>query len=370
MVALAVTWTVVSAAAGQPLAVPAKVLERTEPVFPLQARAAGIEGDVRFRADITSTGTVERVEILSVPQADVGFEAAVTTAVSRWRFSPGLLRGAPVPSEYRGTLSFSLRLPGQAIFAASSKDAWTAVLDLFRQFKIPVETRDNVNQLVKSGRVRYLALPLPDLASISRPPGFRPERLTIHVFVTPGIEPARVSIGSVTELEPIASNDTRNYKSYDPDPVARWFFEELSRRLGARMEMLAASAERRAEQARTLMPVGLTDACATAPAKLVPRSAKTSGSGVVTAPERLYRVEPDYPRELAEARTGGLVIFHGEITEHGTLINPEMTSPANAPPAFVAAAQLAFAQWRFFPPKENGCPARVEGVFTVQFTVK
>src|SRR5688500_7664478 len=99
--------------AGAQMAVPAKVIERREPVFPDEARRSGVEGDVTFRAAIDANGRVERIDIDSVPEPDLGFEEAVRAAVSRWRFAAARLRDAPVASEYAATLRFTLSLPGQ-----------------------------------------------------------------------------------------------------------------------------------------------------------------------------------------------------------------------------------------------------------------
>jgi len=64
-------------AAGSQVAVPARVLERLEAEYPSEAKAAGVAGDVRFRAVVDATGRVESVEILSVPESGLGFEEAV-----------------------------------------------------------------------------------------------------------------------------------------------------------------------------------------------------------------------------------------------------------------------------------------------------
>jgi hypothetical protein len=288
--------------------------------------------------------------------------------VSRWRFSPALLRGNAVASDYFGTLRFDLNLPGQGILSASSKDAWRAVREMLRQLKVPVEKVDDANQTVTSGRVRYVALPLPPPASLGLPPGFQPERLILHIYVTPGMEPARVSVGSVLQVEPIASNDARHLTAYGLNAIGGWFLEELARRMGARMAVMSASAERRAAQARELMPPGLTDPCATTPAQLL--DPQTTTPAQVSLPRKIYGLQPNYPKDQIEANKTAQIKFHGEITEHGTLINPTMTEPANAPASFVAAAQLAFGQWRFAPSQVQGCPARTNGTFTSTFNLK
>ncbi|MBM3820837.1 MAG: hypothetical protein FJW14_17725 [Acidimicrobiia bacterium] len=65
-----------------------------------------------------------------------------------------------------------------------------------------------------------------------------------------------------------------------------------------------------------------------------------------------------------------MIAFHGQITEHGTLVNPTMTEPADAPRSFVTSAQLAFGLWRFSPGQAQGCPVRVNATFESSFRLK
>jgi TonB family protein len=353
--------------------VPAKVIERGEPVFPDAARRSGVEGDVKFRAAIDANGRVERVEIDSVPEPDLGFEEAVRAAVSRWQFAAARLRDAPVASEYAATLRFTLSLPGQGMLSSSSHDTWTAVRAMMRRLKIPVDKADDSMQLLTSGPFRYTAVPLPDAATLSAPPGFRPDRVRLHIYVTPGMQPARVAVGSVMDLEAIASNDRRRLTVYGHEVIARWMLTTLAQRMGVRTEALAASADRRAEQSRALMPAGLTDPCSIKPAQLMATTAAATAQPnlpTVKPPRLLDRVEPMYPSDQLDARKRALIVFTGEITEHGTLVNPTMTAPADAPASFVSAAQLAFGLWRYAPPEAQGCPVRVNATFTSSFTLK
>jgi TonB family protein len=360
------------AIAAEQVAEPARGLERSEPTFPLAARQSGVEGDVPFRATIDASGRLERVDIESVPQPDLGFEEATRAAVSRWRFAPAVLRGLPTASEYKGTLRFTLTLPGEAMLSAPSRETWEAARAMVRDLKIPVEKADDRSQLVTSGPVRYIALKLPDASSLGLPRGFRPDRLTLHVYVTPGMQPARVAVGSVMDIESIAQNDLRRFRVYGHEAVARWFLAELAQRMGVRMEAMAASAERRASQSQALMPPGLNDPCSTATAQLVNTSnagGARSANGA-TLPKLIHEEKPTYPKDQLEARKVANIVFHGEITEHGTLVHPTMTEPADAPVSFVESAQLAFGLWRFNPGQAQGCPVGTNAVFESSFKLR
>ena len=348
------------------------MIERADAAFPEPAKRAGVEGEVRFRAALDAAGRLQRVDIDAVPEPGLGFEEATGAALARWKFAPAKLRGVPVESEYAGSLHFELTLPGEAMFSASSLDTWTAMRAMVREMRIPVDLATDRTQLLTSGPVRYLALKVADPASLALPLGFTPNRITFHVYVAPGIEPAHVAVGTIMDIEPIASTDHRRFTVYGHEALSRWFLTELGRRLGVRMEWTAASAERRAQQAQALMPSGLSDPCSTAPAPLLQVSPVTGiqSAARVTAPKLMHEVKPPYPQDQLEARKMATIIFKGEITEHGTLVHPTMTEPANASPSFVASAQLAFGLWRFSPAQTNGCRVRVNGIFRSEFTIK
>jgi protein TonB len=75
------------------------------PVYPVAARVAHVEGVVIIEATIDEQGNVTRTQLLrSLPLLD---EAAVA-AVRRWKFSPTLLNGAPVPIVMTVTVNFTL----------------------------------------------------------------------------------------------------------------------------------------------------------------------------------------------------------------------------------------------------------------------
>jgi protein TonB len=75
-------------------------------VYPALARAGNIEGIVILEAVINVRGEVERLRVLrSVPLLD----GAALDAVQRWRYTPTLLNGVPVPVLITITVRFSLR---------------------------------------------------------------------------------------------------------------------------------------------------------------------------------------------------------------------------------------------------------------------
>jgi protein TonB len=84
---------------------PPQRLVSVPPVYPLAARAAHKEGLVIIEATIDEQGNVTQTRLLrSIPLLD---DAAVA-AVQRWKFSPTLLNGVPVPIVMTVTVNFTL----------------------------------------------------------------------------------------------------------------------------------------------------------------------------------------------------------------------------------------------------------------------
>ena len=69
-------------------------------LYPPQAMAAGIEGRVLVRYDVTIEGRVENARIESAAPAGY-FETAALAAVRSWRFRPPLERGKPAAAPNR-----------------------------------------------------------------------------------------------------------------------------------------------------------------------------------------------------------------------------------------------------------------------------
>ena len=87
---------------------PPQFLSGPDLVYPPAARAAGIEGHVVVRYDVTAAGTVANPRIVESEPAGT-FDAAALTALSRWRFRPRIDDGQPVSAPNRvSTLRFRL----------------------------------------------------------------------------------------------------------------------------------------------------------------------------------------------------------------------------------------------------------------------
>ena len=87
---------------------PPQFLSGPDLVYPPAARAAGIEGHVVVRYDVTAGGAVANAEVVESEPAGT-FDAAALASLSRWRFRPRIENGRAVPAPNRvSTLRFRL----------------------------------------------------------------------------------------------------------------------------------------------------------------------------------------------------------------------------------------------------------------------
>jgi len=87
----------------------AEILVRpVEPIYPLLAQQANVQGSVVLLARIDKDGSVGSVQVVS--GTDILANAAVE-AVKQWRFKPRNEAGQPNPAETRITVNFTISTP-------------------------------------------------------------------------------------------------------------------------------------------------------------------------------------------------------------------------------------------------------------------
>jgi TonB family protein len=79
------------------------LVRKVQPVYPPEALRMRLEGSVILEANITESG---QVEDLSVVSGHPMLAKAATAAVSQWRYSPYLLNGTPIRKQTRITINF------------------------------------------------------------------------------------------------------------------------------------------------------------------------------------------------------------------------------------------------------------------------
>jgi TonB family protein len=84
---------------------PPRLIEGSDPIYPLAAREARVEGTMLVRCVITTRGTLQRCRVLkSLPY----LEQPVLEALAHRRYTPVLFQGRPVDVEYVIPLRFEL----------------------------------------------------------------------------------------------------------------------------------------------------------------------------------------------------------------------------------------------------------------------
>jgi periplasmic protein TonB len=81
------------------------LIRRVQPVYPILARNARIQGKVLLQAIISKEGKIEQLQVISGPPMLV---SAALDAVRQWRYRPYILNGEPVEVETQVTVNFVL----------------------------------------------------------------------------------------------------------------------------------------------------------------------------------------------------------------------------------------------------------------------
>jgi protein TonB len=83
----------------------AQLIHRVEPMYPALARQIHHEGRVELRALISTTGTIESLEVIS---GDPLLIQSALVAVREWRYRPTILNGRPIEVDTRITVIYTL----------------------------------------------------------------------------------------------------------------------------------------------------------------------------------------------------------------------------------------------------------------------
>jgi len=78
-----------------------------QPLYPIRAKRAGIEGWVKVIFVVNTKGLVEKLQIIEARPENV-FDQSVIRCLSAWRFSPGVYEGEPVNTLVGTTIKFEL----------------------------------------------------------------------------------------------------------------------------------------------------------------------------------------------------------------------------------------------------------------------
>lgn len=83
------------------------IIHKVEPEYTQEAKDAGIEGAVFLRVEITAEGYARNMQVKK--SLDPGLDANAITAISQWRFKPGMKDGEPVAVYANIEVNFHLK---------------------------------------------------------------------------------------------------------------------------------------------------------------------------------------------------------------------------------------------------------------------
>jgi TonB family protein len=83
----------------------AQLIRQDMPIYPVEAKRAGIQGNVIFHAIIGKDGSIQDLELI---EGQCALSAAASDAVQKWRYKPTLLQGEPVAVDTTITVVFTL----------------------------------------------------------------------------------------------------------------------------------------------------------------------------------------------------------------------------------------------------------------------
>ena len=82
-----------------------KLVSSVAPVYPQLAAANHVEGEVKIQAEINASGKVTSTKVLSGP---ILLRSAAVNAVRQWKYSPAMLDGKAISTQYVVTVRFRL----------------------------------------------------------------------------------------------------------------------------------------------------------------------------------------------------------------------------------------------------------------------
>jgi len=319
---------------------PPKLLKSVDPVYPEEARKAGIEGTVVVEATTDERGRVQSVRVLkSIPMLD---QAAID-AVKQWVYEPMVIDGEPKGITFTTTCRFSLESEkmGKAVEQGitGTKPAVRAVKDI------------HPPKLLKGVKPVY-----PEEARKAKIEGVVILEVTTDIY---GQVIDTKILRSIPELDQAAMDAVKQW-IYEPmiidgEPRGVTFTVTCTFRLDGKEKTKAGGVEGGVEGGVVGGVVGgvteTSQAVRTARDKMPPKLIK--------------EVPPVYPEEARKAEIEGIVILETTTDIYGKVID---TKVLRSIPELDQAAIDAVKQWIYEPTIVDGKP--VEDTFTVTITFK
>jgi len=306
-------------------------IERAEPQYPIELRRANVTGQVIVEFVITTKGKV--VNAFAVRSTHSGFESAAVTAVSKWRFQPGMKNGRHVNVRMQIPISFKLDgVSGPQIFRPLGNDSESKLSQAMR-YEIP------------------------------------PKNLSIEVGAYPYEALLKNERTKVTGAVLISTSGTVDSVLWKSTPVG----DEMKQAVQAMLDTARLQpATQKKQPVATMMwfqinfdpmagDVSISDSAAAILKKL-----RIEGDAAVFTKSReldakirpIKRIEPVFPRLVKITEDQGTALIEIYIDQDGNAQLPRIVTASE--PAFGYAACQAIAQWQFEPPLKDGKPVVVK----------
>lgn len=241
----------------------------------------------------------------------------------------------------------ALPLDRGRMYPQPSGQVWQAARDTLTQLGMKTDDLDAEHQLVITKFRAYgdSTVPGPGI------PGYRPYRFQLHVFVSPYAEPARVHVGSVSELTRMAGGTSTMYAGGDAE---RWFLDALDRRLGTPGRAIPVDAEQRKRMAAEMggQPCALREGPFEKPEII-----KTSEMKLI------------YPPVAAANAQKGVVVLQFQIGEDGGAYGTTVAADSNPDQQFRSSALGMASVLRWVPARKGGCPVPIAFRYTMDFSL-
>jgi TonB family protein len=290
------------------------LVQRVEPEYTAEARAAGLQGLVTVYLEVDDQGRPDNVALLQ--GLGLGLDEKAVAAVRQWRFQPPL-QGAPRIAE-------AVDVP----FRLDSGRGWR-----IRQAAYAVIREDEYRS---EPVVRPVLTQYTPPAAAACVEGEAPVRLEIRIGKDG--HPSQVSI-------PDARDDAMARAVVEA--ANSWSFRQA---LGA--------GQPRAADGSFLLECGLVSHA------LFPPPPALIGRGV-SAPVLVWKVEPEYSEEARKNKFQGTVKIRLEVDAEGIPINLRISPMLGEGLDF--NAMQAVKRWRFQPGTKDGTPVRVIATLEVNF---
>jgi TonB family protein len=302
--------------------------------YPLSLRRTGNQGEVDVDFVVDEQGNVTKPKATKSSHPD--FEAPAIAWVSKWKFSPGTIRGKPVKTSMRQPITFKISEEtndhGVDVFSIPAKS--TAEMPVEYRYDQPPKPSLVVApvypfDLLKAGKKGYA-----EVIFVVGPKG-TVEAAAAHGASSPEFSLAAVSAMRAWKFEPAKLNGkpTQTILSH------RFDFDKANRDTG--LDEAGADLLERIQK-KPASIVGLKD--------------------LDTPIKPVYQVAPIYANGQGEGEL--LVEFY--VDESGRARFPHATSTLS--PELVYAGLTALARWQFTPPVRAGKPVTVLARIPIKFS--